>query len=326
MRWIFCLVGIGTFLLSAQSPAFKKYDLPSGQVVYKVTETQEIGGKSRSYRGSKKLLFDRYGYRELIEEEGSWVPGGERGHTLTLRIGTRSWIVDFDSRMILESEVPGMKGILRSAHGDLYRLAMRLRRQTGEVPEGNVTVLGYPCRMWVSAQMRECLYRGVVLRSERNVTGDRRIEEAVEARFGITVPDSAYKLPDFPKVRFPGAGGSRTSERGTSERSPAVEKSRKKPRLTLEAIQKRLREKRRIFTDVRRCVAASHKLSEINKCIARFSKAMGESFDPLKSWDEQQRREALDSIDAFIQGIDCGIGAENLDALHRCRPDISRLY
>lgn len=326
MRWVISMFGIGVLLLYAQNTAFKKYDLSSGQVIYKVTETQKIGEKSRSYEGSKKLLFDRYGYRERLEEEGSWNPGGEREHTLTLRSGTQSWIVDFGSRMILESEVPGMKGILRSAHGDLYRLAMRLRRQTGEVPEGNATVLGYPCRMWVSPQMRECLYRGVVLRLERNGTGDRRIEEAVKAQFGITVPDSAYKLPDFPKVRFPGTGGSKTSEGGTSERNSAVEKSQKKARLTLEVIQKRLREKKKIFTDVRRCVAESHKLSQINECIKRFSKAMGESFDPLTSWDEQQRREALDSIDSFIRGIDCGIEAENLDTLRRCRPDISRLY
>ncbi len=326
MHRFFFVLGIATLLLCAQETSFRKYDLPSGRVVYKVMQTQKTGGESRSYRGSKKLLFDRYGYRELIEEEGSWDPAGERRHTLTLRIGTRSWIVDFGSRMILESEVPGMKEILRSAHGDLYHLAMRLRRQIGEVPEGNATVLGYPCWMWVSPQIRECLYRGVVLRLERNATNERRTEEAIEAQFGMAVPDLAYQLPDFPKVRFPGSAGSKSSEEGRSERSSTVAKSQKRPRLTLEAIRKRLRKKRKIFTDVRHCIAESHKLSEVNKCIAQFGKAMGESFDPLKSWDEHQRQEALDSIDAFIRGIDCGIGAKNLDALRHCRPDIRRLY
>jgi len=302
----------------AQNLTLKKYGLSSGRVVYDVTQTLQQEGKVRTYRGKKTLLFDRYGDRERIEEEGSWSPGKTRVHTITQRVGTQVWIVDYSNHAILKSEMPGIDEIVRSTHGDLYHLSIKLLRQMGAHPDGNRTILGHPCRMWIMPQMRQCLDRGVPFLHERNSTVEERIERAIKIELNRPIPESAYKLPDFPTITLPHP----KTPSPQTEKNPTTDKGK----ISLQKAKERLREKKRIFSDAHRCMRQSKNLQDINRCIAAFSKAMGEPFDPLEHYSEKERQAALRSIQEYLRSIDCALAAKSLEAIRRCRPDVTSLY
>ncbi len=316
MKRIWIIIALVGWVLSAAPLTFKKYPVASGRIVYSVEKTVDSDKVPGRYTGTRILRFDRYGYREWNEEKGEWNPGGGKEHSITYRVGTIMKMVDFSNRMIIEQNLTNqLEDIIRSSHGDLYRVGMAMLKRMGGKEDGNDTVLGYPCRIWIVPGGKKCFYKGIPLYEIQNTGHTHYRIKATKAEFGIPFKASDFALPPFQTVKLPTVSPSKPSAP-----SAAPKKGEEKSK-SVEAIKRDLLEKKPAFVAARNCIANSHTLEAANRCIREFSKAVGESFDPVKSWSEADRTQALEALDSFIRGIDCAQKAKTREEIDACSPE-----
>ncbi len=137
---------------------YRRYDVESGIIEYQVTGTQ---------RGTQKLYFDHWGWREakFIETEGA---------DLTVRnieILEGRWLttVNLIDRSAKRRANPVFDQMMQSADNKhMGRLGLDLMRQMGGQVLRKENILGYPCDVWELKALggRSWLWQHITLKTE----------------------------------------------------------------------------------------------------------------------------------------------------------------
>ncbi len=193
------------------------FDIKSGKVTYAVIGSANMMGVQMQTKGKKRLVFDKYGARNLTEtvtvEKRSGMGGNEttKTHTLTLMDGERLYVADFNHKTI--TKMPNV-GAAMLGGGNMKQKGLTMMKQMGGRKTGTDKVLGYTCDVWELMGTKQCIYKGVTLKVESNVMGVVNKEVATDVQFGISLSDSDFKLPDFPVQEGTGVTGSPMGSQG----------------------------------------------------------------------------------------------------------------
>lgn len=185
----------------------KRYDVKSGILKYKTTITGKMMGGKILGNGTENLYFRDWGATELKEEESSQTThikffGKEKTDTSSKHIINKldngeSYVVDFDAKTISVGRDVAMD-LMKESNTDAGEAGKNMLEAIGGEKIGNETYQGYDCEVWSFMGGKQWSYKGVVLKMEMTTLGIKTITEATSVEFDISVPDSNFKLPDFP--------------------------------------------------------------------------------------------------------------------------------
>ena len=187
----------------ASANELKMYNVSSGKVTYTITGSGNIMGAKQRIDGKKRLIFDRYGYRELTEEittNQTLVMGHkqiDKNHKLTLRKGTVLYSADFHKKHIYRTSPPAMAMLDAASKKNMTARGEEMLKKMGGRKIGSKKVAGYQCDVWKMSIVTQCLYKGVPLEVVSNVMGIKQTERAVKAEFDIHISQNSFKLPNF---------------------------------------------------------------------------------------------------------------------------------
>lgn len=191
----------------------KRYDVKSGIVQYKVTTSGKTFGSTIKGVGTESLYFKDWGAVELVEEESNQTTVTKifgRGKTTTTNTHTvkkldngESYLADFDKKTIYLTRDMAMDAMMQS-NTDAGEAGKSMLESMGGKKIGNETFMGYNCEVWSIMGGKQWLYKGVVLKLHMKVLGITTIKEATSVKVDISVPDSNFKLPNFPIQKMEG--------------------------------------------------------------------------------------------------------------------------
>ena len=198
---VICLMVTASASLSAQK-IFKRYPFESGMIYYDINTTGISKGFSTKVSGIARLVFDKWGARELKEEDATEIQQGDFNETrdrrsMSMIDGGTVNTVDFDEQIIYKSRDRSLD--LAMARGDdLSNENIQLLKEMKGAMTGTDTVAGFPCDVWKVKDQTICLYKGVPLRITIDGPGFHSERIAVHASFNKPIPESQFALPDFP--------------------------------------------------------------------------------------------------------------------------------
>jgi len=197
------LVILSTLSLQA-AKVFKRYPVESGIIFYDINTTGHSGEFTTHTTGIARLVFDRWGARELKEEDATEVQRGEFNETHDRRsmskidLGT-IYTVDFDENTIYKTRDRSLD--LSIAEGeDLSHESIELLKEMKGVKTGEDTVAGFRCDVWKVRDQEICLYKGIPLRITIDGPGFHSERRAVQVILEQPVPEEQFRLPDFPVI------------------------------------------------------------------------------------------------------------------------------
>ncbi len=333
---------------------YKKYLVKSGKVTYTIRGSGNIMGTTQKLKGKKRLIFDKYGFRELSEEvtvSKMNIFGNEKvdkKHHMTLMVGTKATQVDFNRKHIMEMNVPGMALMIAAANQNIAGMGKKMLKQMGGHKIGQETIAGYTCDVWKMRVATQCLYKGVPLKVTTNVLGIQRTEVATEAKFDITIPESSFRLPDFPRQKLPaGAGGMSPEQtqqmiRQLQQKRSAFDAAKRQQGIApgtpmnpnqqknvmnamsmamLPEIKRKILHQERTVAFAKQCFGAANTLQAANQCVDKGNQMFPENReDHLTSWSAADKQKMLKEIDQFEAAIPCIKKAQSMQAIQQCMP------
>ncbi|HHD72382.1 MAG TPA: hypothetical protein ENL02_00445 [Epsilonproteobacteria bacterium] len=197
------VVMFASTILSANPNHYKRYDVKSGKIDYKIIGSGMIMGVETKTVGIKRVLFDAYGAREIAEVnkiQKTTMDGkttADKSHKITYMNGAMIYHIDMKRKRIMRMQNPAL--MLSSLKGRTpEQFAEYLMKKMGGKRIGTEKILGYRCDLWDIMGAKQWIYKGVVLKTESNTLGMKSTEVAIKAKFDISLTDKNYKLPDFP--------------------------------------------------------------------------------------------------------------------------------
>ena len=184
---------ITTQVLDAKT---KRYEVKSGIVNYKITGSGNIMGVMKfEMHGHKTLYFEDYGNVEVQEIDNTSTKMGrtEKQHRLVKIQDGIMYSVDDKKKMITKGD---MSQLMNGK--DMSKMGKEMLKEMGGKKVGDGEVLGLSCEIWEAEGMKMWIHKGVTLKTENNIMGMIRKEEATEAKFGVSIPSDKLKLPDYP--------------------------------------------------------------------------------------------------------------------------------
>ena len=183
---------VSTQILYAKT---KRYEVESGKVTYTITGNGNIMGMERETHGHKILYFEDYGNVEVQEtEETSTMMGRtEKQHRLVKIQDGMVYSVDYKQKMITQQD---MSQFMNGKY--MNKMGKEWLKEMGGKKVGRGEVLGLSCEIWETMETKIWMHKGVTLKLETNIMGMTRKEEAIEAKFGVSIPSEKLKLPDYP--------------------------------------------------------------------------------------------------------------------------------
>lgn len=197
---------IGSTMLFASMDKMQRYEIKSGQIEYDIsTSGNAMGMVKMEMKGTKKVTFDEYGFKHLVEEKkvSKEVTMGqtkeEKTHTIEYMKDDYIYSVDFKEKKIKRIKNPA-KDMMQmfSKNKNLKKTGEDMMKSMGGKKTGTDKVLGYTCEVWNMMGVKQCIYKGIPLRVESNIMGMKNMEMATKAQFDISLGNDAFKLPDFP--------------------------------------------------------------------------------------------------------------------------------
>lgn len=176
-------------LIAVAQDNYKRYEIKSAKVEYKTNSSQGVG--------TKTLIFDDYGMRELtrvkIFSNGKLVVD-----KLTLLDGKKAYSVD-----LLTHEATDISSSVNNARmisGNEMDVKGRemLKAMGGKVVR-HTNMLGKPCEVWEVSTMGKStivMYKGIPLSTKITVMGFRSSDQATSFKENISTASSDFKLPE----------------------------------------------------------------------------------------------------------------------------------
>jgi hypothetical protein len=314
----------------AEGATFKKYEVKSGKVTYRIDGGMKANGLSQSIRGKKRLIFDQYGFRELEEEatvSTTEVMGQkqvDKSHRLNFRNGTKVKVADFTTKSVVEMEAPGLALMVKAAKNNLTQMGEQFLRSMGGQKTGTKKIAGYTCDLWKLPGVTQCLYKGVPLEVVTQAGGMSRKEVAVKAEFDVPVTAADYKLPDFQPQNLPpqaqemmaamaGLGEAMAAQGGGN--APSAGSSRGG---MFESLKAQSLQQLGLMRELNACLKKSDTIREANACGRSFSQKAGTPFEPIERWDDGIKKEATQNLEEILKVESCIRAAKTMDELTRC--------
>ena len=335
------LVTLGT--LHAASP-YKKYLVPNGTVLYRITGSGNIMGQKMELSGKKRIIFDHYGYHEMTEEVSvqKMVIMGQKKidktHTLTLMEGMQFKTVDFRHRKIYIKSLPGMALLTAASNQNIAQMGEKMLKQMGGHKTGTDTVLGYTCDIWKMRVVTQCIYRGLPLWVKSNVMGITRTEKAIEAKLDNGTRVDPSKLPKYPVINLGGntpgggmsaedmaalgkalqAGAAARKQAGVQPGQHATPSQKQKMEnammgAMLPAMKQHVQKERKKLVKVRRCIVGANTLSQLRHCVIK-----GQEGDVPSVWNATEKQKVLRDIDRGLKSMDCVLHASTSAQIRQC--------
>jgi len=316
---------------TASAVTLRKYDVFSGKILYKVYMEREVMGTIREINGTKRLVFDQNGFRELEEEHTSMqihLMGREQTHkvhTMMLRNGTELKRVDFREKKIYYSRIPYTELMVRIMQHGAARFSDAMMDRAGGERVGSKVIAGYRCELWRFPEARICIYRGLPLEVERKLGGIVRHEEAIRAELDVSVSSEEYRLPDFPQVEVTGSRspvietveGTGGYRRFSPEKSTGVREWLNDEAFFVSIRRKSLKKiasMQRLYN----CLNRSDSLQEANTCGRRYASESGEPFEAGEVWNDAVKTMELQSLKKGLEVGNCLKAAQDLRELVEC--------
>ena len=198
-------VVLGGAVLFAGTETLKRYDVESGKIDYKMTSSTGNSMFKIKKVGKKRVIFTNYGTRELIEENeiSKTTMSGRtevvKRHEITYMDESIIYTVDLKDKRITRTKNQSMQLMSAFAGGKSPKqLGEEALKAMGGKKLGTEKVLGYTCDIWEAMGIKQCIYKGIPLKIERNIMSQKSTEVATHIEFNIVLSDSDFKLPDYP--------------------------------------------------------------------------------------------------------------------------------
>jgi hypothetical protein len=91
-------------------------------------------------------------------------------------------------------------GALIGGGKSMAKSGKEMMKKMGGRMIGKDKVLGYSCDVWDLMGVKQCIYKGIPLKVESNIMGQKSTEIAVEAKFDLSLDTKDFKLPEYPLV------------------------------------------------------------------------------------------------------------------------------
>jgi len=182
---------------TVQAERLNRYAIKSGEVSYDISGSKEIKalGLKESIKGKKRIVFDTYGDKELveidktIESKSQGESTSEKEHELTYTNGMDQYRVNFDRKRIIKRKNPYYTANYTLVDGkDIQAFLPKAKKS------GTETVAGLECTVWKKKNESLCIYKGVILKE----SSDGITATATKAVFDTALKESDFTLPDFP--------------------------------------------------------------------------------------------------------------------------------
>jgi len=326
-----------------QANESKKYEVKSAKIEYELKGSGEMmGGMVKiESTGTKRLIFDDYGLKELNEEHKvskNTTMGKlkvDKVHTLNYINGSIVYGVQFKEKRIrrMKNSMVGMASLF--TRGNSRKTGEAMLKKMGGKKLGTDNVAGHSCDVWDLGGIKQCLYKGIPLKIESNIMGLKTVEIATKAEFDLSLNRDDFKLPDFPIYSV---------NMNNSEKKPIpLDKTK------LEAMDKKenaqtgeelkdaktgmkamggensmlAREKQEILEDAKNlpqaktCFEHAHSVKEANVC-----ERMMDSEDPElhKIWNDTIKANLLKEVNSFEKIVSCVEDAMSLVSFKKCFP------
>ncbi len=197
---------IASTMLCASADKMQRYEIKSGQIEYDISTSGNVMGMLKmDMKGTKKVTFDEFGFKHLVEEKkvSKEVAMGqtkeEKTHTIQYMKDDYIYSVDFNEKKIKRMKNPAKD--MMKMFGDkksMQKTGEDMMKSMGGKKTGTDKVLGYTCEVWELMGVKQCIYKGIPLRVESNIMGMKNMEIATKAEFEISLSKDTFKLPDFP--------------------------------------------------------------------------------------------------------------------------------
>ena len=191
-----------------QQTKLKRYEVQSAIVTYKTDISGGMLGSHVTGSGEEHLYFKDWGNIELKESESSQTTksklfGHEKTntthtHTMNKLVNGKSYMVDFEQKIIRLSRDAAMEMTQTFAGGDAHKTGKQILEDMGGHIVGQGEVLGYHCDIWEVMGGKQWIYKGLPLKVEVHMMGITTTTVATQAQFNVDVPDHYFQLPDFP--------------------------------------------------------------------------------------------------------------------------------
>lgn len=194
-----------------QETNLKRYKVKSGIINYKTTFSGKVMGSTNTGSGTVKMFFKDYGSLELIEEEssqttvavvfGNKTTNTTNAHTMNKLDNGDSYNVDFKQKKIYKQQDLAMELTKQfQPNADAGEAGKNMFKAIGGKNIGTETYQGYQCEIWENMGIKQWIHKGVTLKSVGTLMGITTTKEATSVKFDTNVPDSNFKLPNYPIV------------------------------------------------------------------------------------------------------------------------------
>jgi len=192
----------------------KRYHVKSGIVKYKTRIKGKVMGSTIEGSGTQELYFKNWGDTELKKTEekkvthinifGQKKTEVENTKTIDKLDNGKSYTVDEKNKVIYVRQDPAMNMMKNMKQEDVSAAGESMLKSLGGKKIGTGKILGYTCDIWKIPGGKQWIYKGVPLKLEMTLMGITTTNEAVEAKFNVSVPDKYFDLPNYPVQQTPG--------------------------------------------------------------------------------------------------------------------------
>jgi hypothetical protein len=312
---------------------FKVYDVKSGIIEYKTTSKMNMGGLgSNEMVAKKRMIFDNYGLLESSEENSVTkqnIMGNtkiDKKHKLEIKKDDFLYSVDFKRKKI--TKVPNPIKTLKSMQDgkSFEEYTDALLSNTGGKKIGVDKVLGYKCDVWqLGNGVKECLYKGIVLKMSTNIMGNITNTVATKIDFDAKIDSKAFELPKFKIVELYSAGGSGAGMDAAQmqKMQEAMKELANMKQTSIGSSFKKEKQKLLNFAkyakEVKPCYKAANSLKDIKKCDKSIlpPDILSQTEYP-NSWSSSVKKELISELDLMINAKPCISKAKSMRDLDRC--------
>lgn len=186
-----------TFGLTTLSAETKRYEVKSGIIEYSITHSGNMMGMQTQGSGKAKTVFKEWGSVELHSEESQTSTMGMKEHDkqMTKIEDGIVYTVDFDQKVIYKQSI---EALANSGDKDFVSAGKEMLTSMGGKKIGEDKFMGYDCEVWEMMTVKIWLHKGVMLKTEADMMGIKNTMVATKVELDVSVPDDAFKLPDYP--------------------------------------------------------------------------------------------------------------------------------